>query len=84
MVMVPANLGYEKSVWVPLRSQVRPVLPYDSRGQPHAFIVCEPASTQHRAMTRPEWMLARVGGVEPSGGGGERLTDGLTCPSSHA
>jgi hypothetical protein len=67
MVMVPAYLGYEKSVWVPLRSQVRAVLPYDSRGQPHAFIVCEPASTQHRAMTRPERMLARVGGVEPSG-----------------
>jgi hypothetical protein len=40
-VTMPAYLGYEDGAWVPLRSQGRAVLAYDSRGQPHAFVVCE-------------------------------------------
>jgi hypothetical protein len=71
-VTVPAYLGYENAVWVPLRSQVRAVLAYDSRGQPHAYVVCEPASNYDEVMAKSEWMPALVGGIEPSGalGGG--------------
>jgi hypothetical protein len=42
-VTVPAYLGYEDGEWVPLRSHVQAVLAYDSRGQAHAYIVCEPS-----------------------------------------
>jgi hypothetical protein len=64
-VTVPAYLGYDNSVWVPLRSQVQAVLAYDSRGQPHAFIVCEPASNDSQVMTKAEWKPAIVDGKEP-------------------
>jgi hypothetical protein len=64
-VTVPAYLGYEKSVWIPLRSQVRAVLAFDLRGQPHAFVVCELDSADHEVMRHSEPMPVLVGGIGP-------------------
>ncbi len=49
-VTVPAYLGYENAEWIRLRSQVRAVLAYDLGGQPHAFIVCEPAGNLYTSV----------------------------------
>ncbi len=61
-VVVPAYLGFEGGAWVRLRGPVRAVLAYDERGQPHAFVVCEPTGGCCGVMTRPERRPALVGG----------------------
>jgi hypothetical protein len=45
-VLVPAYLGFDDGVWIRLRGPVRAVLAYDERGQPHAFVVCEPVDAK--------------------------------------
>jgi hypothetical protein len=61
-VTVPAYLGYENAEWILLPSQVRAVLAYDSRGQPHAFIVCEPTSNYSQVMRMGASMPAMIEG----------------------
>jgi hypothetical protein len=59
--LIPATLALENGVWYRVRQGIRGLLVADERGEPVAYMLCEPASHYYRVMTRSDRMPALVG-----------------------
>lgn len=55
-VDIPATLILERGVWISVRQGMRGLLVPDERGSAVAYVICEPATSYYRVMTRSDRM----------------------------
>ncbi|MDX2038914.1 MAG: hypothetical protein SFX72_19870 [Isosphaeraceae bacterium] len=55
-VEIPATLVWDRGVWYAVRQGVRGLLVPDERGAAVVYVICEPASSYYRVMTRSNRM----------------------------
>lgn len=60
-VDIPASLGLEKGVWFQITEGIRGILVEDERGQPHVYMLTQPASHYYQIMTRHDRMPVLLG-----------------------
>lgn len=60
-VDIPASLGLDRGVWFQIREGVRGILVLDEQGQPHVYMLTEPASHYYQVMTRRDRMPVFIG-----------------------
>ena len=60
LVSVPAYSGYDAGVWFHVRQGFQAILIHDEQGQPHVYLIVEPATHYYNVMTRSEWMATLV------------------------
>ena len=60
-VDIPATLGLLNGVWFQIVQGIRGLLTADGRGEPAAYMICEPASHYFQVMTRSGWMPVLIG-----------------------
>jgi hypothetical protein len=56
LVDIPATFALEGGVWYAVRQGVRGLLAQDEKGEPVAYVLCEPATRYYHVMTRSERM----------------------------
>ena len=55
-VEIPACCGFEKGVWSQVQEGLHGVAVRDEHGQPHAYVITQPATHYYAIMTRSERM----------------------------
>jgi hypothetical protein len=55
-VEIPATYGLEKGVWIQFAEGIKGKLVADELGQPHVFMLTQPASHYYEVMTRHDRM----------------------------
>jgi hypothetical protein len=60
-VEIPATLGLDHGIWYQVQGAIQGLLLPDERGNPHVYMVTEPASHYYNVITRSEWMPVFMG-----------------------
>lgn len=60
LVVIPANLAFEKGVWFRVRQGIRGLLVNDEDGTPTVYMLCEPPTRYYQVMTRSDRMPCLV------------------------
>jgi hypothetical protein len=62
LVVIPATMGLDKSVWYPIRQGMRGLVVHDEHGCPRVYVICEPSSHYYQVMTRGKPLVACLDG----------------------
>jgi hypothetical protein len=60
-VDIPACFGFDKGIWFQVREGIRGILVRDEKGNPHVYLLTEPASHYYQIMTRSDRMPVLIG-----------------------
>lgn len=60
-VDIPCSFGLEKGVWFQINEGIKGMLVRDEKGQPHVYMLTQPASHYYNVMTRHDRMPVFIG-----------------------